>query len=248
MFEKLESRFDPLGRRRTGFLEIAGAAVLVLLAVGKEFLPEIFSHYIPEPKTLLSIAFLFCAFAFLVAVDTNLKIRALTGGISLKRMPLAEGMMAALANGPCKTVTIYAISSRNIQTLLASNKYRIDSARVLLWQPNALLHGADVHQHYSSEIEHVILSGWKSAQSRSVFSRTTIRRYADLPDIYFVVFDRKLALLGFYRRNADPYNVVDYSDVLIFDGKNDETNRTIDWLLLQFDSMWTQSGNEVAVP
>jgi hypothetical protein len=248
VFEYLTKRFAASAARGREFIEFVGVFLLALLAVFKEFLPDIFQAYIPEPKALLAVCLLLCCVACLGVLDTNMRLRALAGGMPLRRMSLTEGMNHLQSMGARKSLTVYAISSRHIQTMIASCKFSIESARVLLWKPSRPVHGENIFQHYTAEIEHVIQSGWKSAQSRAIVKKTSIRRYEDLPDIFFVLFDKEHALLGFYKRNNDPYNVVDYSEVIIFDGSNQESARTIQWLLQQFESHWTVASDELEIP
>lgn len=248
MFDQSRSKAASFLGRGRGFIEMVGVLLLATLAVVKEFLPDIFQAYIPEPKALLAVCLLLCCVACIGVLDTNMRIRALADGMPLRRMTLTDGMNYLQSLGPRTSVSVYAISSRHIQTMIASSKFGVESARVLLWRPSQSVHKEDVVNHYTAEIEHVIRSGWMSTQTREVVKKTTIRRYEDLPDIFFVLFDKEHALLGFYKRNNDPYNVVDYSDVILFDSANRESARTIQWLAQQFDSHWATAIDEQSIP
>jgi hypothetical protein len=248
MFNKPASKLTSLFGRGRGFIEIISVLLLATLAVLKEFLPDIFQTYIPEPKALLAVCLLLCCVACIGVLDTNMRLRALAGGMPLRRMTLTEGMSHLQSMGARSSVSVYAISSRHIQTMIASSKFGIESARVLLWKPSKAIHTKDIFNHYTAEIDHVVRSGWMSTQTRAIVKKTTIRRYADLPDIFFILFDKEHALLGFYKRNNDPYNVVDYSDVILFDSSNSESARTIQWLSQQFDSHWVAALDEQTIP
>jgi hypothetical protein len=220
---------------------IAVVAMVVLYLV-QHFAPETLPKWFPNAEVLLASALLFCLLSFIAAISTNIQTRRLVSGAAVKLFTLSAALNDLIPNKRFDNVLIYAVSSRNIQALLRSNRCRIDSCKVLLWKP---VGDDNPYLAFDGEIEQVIKSGWKAKGMKELVKETEIRRYRDMPDVYFVILDREYAVLGFYRRNGEPNTAVDFSNVMIYNYSVQAEAKVIDWLITQHQAMWGEAADAV---
>jgi hypothetical protein len=220
-------------------IHAAALILLSLLLAGKEVLPKFIADVVDDKK-LLECVLVISASAFVAAVLALGRSLTEPKSTKMEVLSLGDAMSKALNGRTCKELRVYAISSRYIQIYVASAKFRSARAKVLLWNPQVAVHGETIVEKYSREIDQVIASGWNSQITREVVGECEIRRYTDLPDIYFALLDNSTAILGFYSRTMQPDTVVDFSPAILIERSSPETIVVIQSLMEHFESIWNQ--------
>lgn len=241
MFRKIKEVWESLEPILHYAVHSVALLLVSIVLVGKDVLPEAIAHALDEKK-LLEILFVLTSSSFLLALGTLASHIRSSKGARFEVTPLNMTIAKALDGAKCREIKVYAISSRYIQSYLTATQFRCQHAKVLLWAPQETMHGSDVAEGFSREIDQVIRAGWGSSATRNIIASGEIRRYLDVPDIYFILFDDTHAVFGFYARTMQPDTVVEFSPALLVERSNDESAVILDWLKRHFDSMWDLSG------
>jgi len=222
---------------RQWLIGTTGVLAIAILLVLKEAAPDLIASRV-DPKLLMPVLLTVLAALLLsVLVHTHKLSRESHSG-HFRTQTIADAISLCCAHKRVDTIDIYAISSRNIQAQLTAAKIRAKAVRVLLWEPKSVLHGHQVATEFGREVDQVIKSGWQSPTSKESFDKLEIRRYHDLPDIFYIIIDRKQYIIGLYFKNDDVDNVVDFDGVFTIINGNDISVALKAQISRHFDALW----------